>query len=311
MPPVHRTLRGAAMNTDRRQFLKSLSLAGIGCLSPAVASSASTGATAAPDAMGVLVDITYCVGCRKCEWACERENLGSEREIESYRNAAEISDKMRPDADSYTVVNGWYHEGHPADEHVDFVKVQCMHCIDPACASACIVGALIKEDRGPVSYDASKCIGCRYCMVACPFQIPAYEYDKPLTPRVMKCTLCHERTMTKGERPACVELCPEGCLIFGRRDELLAYARDRIEKRPERYHPHIYGEHEVGGTSWLYISDRSLLGLGMPDLESTPPGHYTERVQHGIFKNFVPPLALYGFLGALMWMNRGEEADDE
>ncbi len=299
------------MNTDRRHFLKSLALAGLSGmgLTGSARGSGAQASAAAPGALGVLVDLTYCVGCCKCEWACERENLGSTREIETYRNASEIQGSRRPDARALTVVNALPHGGDPV--HADYVKVQCMHCLDPACASACIVGALHKDPRGPVTYDSGKCIGCRYCMVACPFQIPGYEYDAPLTPRVMKCSLCMQRTLVEGKRPACVELCPEGCLIYGARDELLAYARHRLQERPERYHNHIYGEREAGGCSWLYIADRPLTELGFPALDSIPPGHFTERVQHGIFKNFVPPLALYGFLGALMWMNREREADHD
>jgi Fe-S-cluster-containing dehydrogenase component len=176
--------------------------------------------------------------------------------------------------------------------HLD-VKVNCLHCEDAACVSACIVGALEKDPRGPVLWNAWECIGCRYCLVACPFQIPAYEYDNALTPRVMKCNLCAERTL-EGGVPACE------ALVFGRRDELLELARQRIRDYPGRYVPHIYGEHEVGGTSWLYLADRSFREIDLPDVPDEPPGKVTEGIQHGIFKGFSGPLMLFALLGVLM-----------
>jgi Fe-S-cluster-containing dehydrogenase component len=291
---------------DRRRFLKGLGLAGAGMALPAAdAVRASHARQADPDAMGVFVDTSYCVGCRKCEWACESNWTGGTRQIDDYANASSFAEPRRPDADSYCVVNAYPDAADPEKKH--FVKLQCMHCVDPACVSACIVGALRKEKSGAVSYDAGKCIGCRYCMVACPFQVPAYEYDKALAPRVMKCSLCLERTREEGSRPACVDICPEGCLVYGRREELIAYAHRRLEERPERYHPHVYGEQEVGGTSWLYLAAMPLAGTVFPELPDEAPPHLTERVQHGIFKHFFPPLALYGLLGGIMWLNRERE----
>jgi Fe-S-cluster-containing dehydrogenase component len=134
-----------------------------------------------------------------------------------------------------------------------FAKRQCLHCLAPGCAGACPVKALEKLPSGPVVYDESKCMGCRYCMVACPFEIPKYEYDA-LAPRVRKCTFCPER-QAAGLKPACTEVCPSGALTFGKRSELLEVAKTRIYQNPGRYVHHVYGEHEAGGTSWLYISD--------------------------------------------------------
>ncbi len=294
------------MTQDRREFIKSLGLAGLGGTLPSAAL-ASHPASNHDEDMGVLVDSTFCVGCRKCEWACRESNQMANLAIEDYANAATLPAPRRPYAGQHTVVNAY---ANPAGGDPRFVKFQCMHCLEPACASACIVGALAKDASGAVRYDAGKCIGCRYCMVACPFQIPTYEYDEPLAPRVMKCTFCFEQTVAAGARPACVGICPEGCLIFGGRADLLDYARRRMAKDPDRYYDHIYGEHEVGGTSWLYLAGAPLTDLGFPALESVAPGHYTERVQHAVFKSFFPPLALYGLLGGIMWLNRrgaGEE----
>ncbi len=150
-----------------------------------------------------------------------------------------------------------------------FVKKQCNHCLEPACASACFVKAFTKTPEGPVVYDASLCVGCRYCMVACPFDVPAYEYDKPLTPRVTKCTMCAPR-LKEGKLPGCVEACPREALIFGKRDTLLKMAKSRIQKHPDRYIDHVYGEHEMGGTSWLYLSKAPFETIGMrEDLGTT------------------------------------------
>jgi formate dehydrogenase iron-sulfur subunit len=294
------------MPQDRREFIKSLGLAGLGGALPTAALASRPSANHDED-LGVLVDSTFCVGCRKCEWACRESNTMANLAIEDYTNAATLPAPRRPDASLHTVVNAY---PNPAGGDPRYVKFQCMHCLEPACASACIVGALKKDAAGPVSYDAGKCIGCRYCMVACPFQIPTYEYDEPLAPRVMKCTFCYEQTVAAGARPACVSICPEGCLIFGGRADLLDYARRRIAKDPDRYHDHIYGEHEAGGTSWLYLAGAPLPSLGFPDLEPHAPGHYTERVQHAVFKDFFPPLALYTLLGGIMWLNRRGAGDE-
>jgi Fe-S-cluster-containing dehydrogenase component len=131
-------------------------------------------------------------------------------------------------------------------------KKQCMHCQEPACASACFVKALEKTDLGPVVYHEDRCVGCRYCMVACPFNMTKFEWDESV-PAIRKCLFCYGRQVA-GKQPACVEACPAGALHFGKRAELLEVARSRIYKNPDQYVHHIYGEHEVGGTSWLYLS---------------------------------------------------------
>ena len=144
-------------------------------------------------------------------------------------------------------------------------------------------------------------------MVACPFQIPAYEYFNALTPVVRKCTFCFERVDKEGVPPACASICPQGVLTFSKRSAVLKAAKERMAKHPDRYHSHIYGEHEVGGTSWLYLSSVPFDKIGFLNLRDQPVTHLNETVQHSIFKHFIPPLALYGFLGALMWTFREKE----
>ena len=231
----------------RRKFIGMLAGAGA-CLA---ASSASAGEThhftGYPESFGVLFDSTKCIGCRKCEAACNKVNELPAQPV-PFDDLTVMDKRRRTHHDTFTVVNKYAVGDKPV-----YRKQQCNHCLEPACASACFVGAFKKDKTGAVSYDASKCVGCRYCMIACPFEIPTYEYHDPVTPRVRKCTLCQPR-IEEGKLPGCVEDCPKGALVFGRRDDLLAIARERIRKHPDMYLDHIYGENEMGGTSWLYIS---------------------------------------------------------
>jgi formate dehydrogenase iron-sulfur subunit len=222
--------------------------------------------TGYPASMGVLHDISRCIGCRKCEAACNQVNdlLPPDRPFD---DLSVLAQKRRPHANTYTIVNKF----DIADSQLPvFVKKQCNHCKEPACASACFVKALKITESGAVEYDASLCVGCRYCMIACPFNIPAYEYDNPFTPEVTKCTMCQPR-IQKGLLPGCVEICPKEALTFGTRDELIQVAQQRIKDFPDRYVDHIYGEHEMGGCNWLYISNAPFADLGMSeDLGITP-----------------------------------------
>jgi formate dehydrogenase iron-sulfur subunit len=253
------------------------------------------------DAWGCLVDTTLCVGCRKCEQACnERNQLSKPRE--SFEEMAVLGKERRMDETSYTVINQYYQKetGPPAWHRTPtFVKFQCMHCHDPACVSACIVGALTKQSIGAVTYDAGKCIGCRYCMVACPFQVPAYEYYNPLTPEVRKCTFCF-KDIKEGRLPACVQVCPREVITFGKRSELLHLARWKISTHPGRYQERIYGEKEVGGTSWFYLASVPFESIGFPRLGTEAPPRLTEAIQHGLFQFFAAPVILFAALGGVM-----------
>lgn len=291
------------MGRSRRDFLK-LSLGSAAALSlvPALAKANSgQAANDRPDAYGVLVDIRQCIGCRNCEAACNKINqLPAPAAPFTDLKALETPRRMNDRA--YTVVNRILPKG--AKEPAN-IKLQCMHCNDPACVSACIVGALTKSDKGPVEYDAQKCLGCRYCMVACPFGVPAYEYHNALTPQVRKCTFCAQLTK-EGKPPACVTSCPKEALIFGRRGALLELARQKIlsglreDGQSQAYVNHIYGETEVGGTSWIYIAPVEFGKLGFLALPEKAPPRLTETIQHGVFKNALPPIALFSLLGAAM-----------
>jgi Fe-S-cluster-containing dehydrogenase component len=220
-----------------------------------------------PDSGGVLHDTTLCIGCRRCEEACV-EVSGLPALEKPVDDESVFENKRRTDDKTFTVVNRYEVEGKPGSPV--FRKIQCNHCLEPACMSSCFVDAYRKTPEGAVEYNASVCVGCRYCLVACPFDIPAYEYNEALEPRVMKCTLCQPRLL-EGKLPGCVEACPQEALVFGRREDLLSIARERIRKHPARYIDHIYGEHEVGGTSWLYLSGAPFDELGFRmDLGTTP-----------------------------------------
>jgi formate dehydrogenase iron-sulfur subunit len=190
------------------------------------------------------------------------------------------------------------------------VKVQCMHCDHPACVSACIVGAISKQENGSVIWDTDKCIGCRYCMVACPFQIPSFEFDKALNPHIKKCDFCFDRTKEK-KLPACVEICPVEAITYGTRNDLVKVARERIKNNPDRYVNHIYGEYEVGGTSWIYLAGTDFSNLTFPKLSNNPAPGVSESIQHAIFAYFVPPISLYALLGGIMWITRRKKSTEE
>jgi Fe-S-cluster-containing dehydrogenase component len=219
------------------------------------------------DSMGVLFDNTRCIGCRKCEAGCNKVNELPAPE-KPFSDLSVLDDSRRTTAQSYTIVNRYDDFGVTAGPL--YSKVQCNHCLEPACASACFVRAFTKTRSGAVTYDESVCVGCRYCMIACPFEIPAYEYNKAFTPRVMKCTMCYPR-ISKGLLPGCVEACPTEALTYGRRQDLLWIGRERIRRFPSRYVDHIYGENEMGGTSWLYLSSVPFKDIGMREDLGTVP----------------------------------------
>jgi formate dehydrogenase iron-sulfur subunit len=234
-----------------------------------------------------LVDITKCIGCRACQVACKQWNDrdGEETELDfnlGFQNPATLS------ANTLTLIT--FHElpdeKAPGGLHYLFTMRRCLHCLEPACASACPTTALDRRFDGPVIYDANKCIGCRYCIWACPWGVPTAEWDS-LAPKIQKCTHCADRSdqpvplarngqaLTLEESklyrenvvtPVCVKACPADCLSFGTRDEILQEAHNRISSHPEKYVDHIYGEKEAGGTSVSYLSSVPFEKLGFPDV---------------------------------------------
>jgi len=285
---------------DRRTNLKTAALgASLTALGTTKVKSAEK--TLSEDRIGVLVDTAECIGCRHCEWACRVAHNIPTDGLESYSNRDVFNQFRRTAGNSLTVVNEFKNEKNPLlPVHV---KNQCMHCEHPACVSACIVGAFKKLEDGSVVWDGKKCIGCRYCMVACQFEIPTYDYDRSIDPQIHKCDFCFERRKN-GQLPACVNICPTGALTFGKRSEILKIAKDRIKRKPDVYIKHIYGEYELGGTSWIYIASKNFDELKMPSFGNNPAPGISESIQHGIFAYFVPPVTLYAMLGLIMWITK-------
>jgi len=321
------THENLGMKLDRRAFFKITALAGAGAVGQACASAQTEDSTKSDKLrMGVLVDTTACIGCRNCEYACQQAHDLPTQSLQSYGDPSVFEKLRRPDTTALTVVNRFdpqgeiQHQGksQPQGESLHQgksqpkpkVKVQCMHCEHPACVSVCIVGALTKKENGPVVWDSDMCIGCRYCMVACPFQVPSFEYEKALHPRIMKCDFCNER-QEMGKLPACVDICPVEALTFGPRDELLSIARQRVRRSPDRYVNHFYGEHEVGGTDWIYMAGFDFSALAFPVLGKAPAPGVSESIQHGIFAYFFPPVMLYSLLGILMWSSSHQPTGEE
>lgn len=249
-------------------------------------------------AKAMLIDLARCIGCRACQAACKQWN---DLPAESTRNYGSYENPPRRTANTWTTIT--FNEVTAGDEFAwIFAKRQCMHCQKPACASACIVGALHKTGEGPVVYDDEKCIGCRYCMLACPFNVPTFEWDSAV-PYVRKCTMCADR-QTSGMQPACSKACPTGALLFAERDELLQEARQRMQAQPARYVNHIYGEKEVGGTSKLYLSPVPFEKIGFPLLGPEPIPRYADVAMLA-----VPPtiIGVSAVLAGVYWAIRRRE----
>jgi formate dehydrogenase iron-sulfur subunit len=263
-----------------------------------------------------LIDIGNCIGCRACQVACKQWNDrdGELTELEpdlGFQNPAVLS------ANTYTLISfhDFVEEAPGAEPAAAYVMRRCLHCLEPACVSACPTTALDRRPDGPVTYDQDPCIGCRYCMLACPWGVPTAEWDSH-KPKIEKCTHCVDRIdqplpvnrngtdLTKAEKdlhvstiavPACVKACPADALVFGEREEMLTEAKKRIARRPDKYVNHIYGEHEAGGTSVLYVSRVPFAKLGFPDVGTQPYTRWSK-----IALRLVPAgvMAIGAFLGA-------------
>jgi Fe-S-cluster-containing dehydrogenase component len=214
-------------------------------------------ASEAEEQWALLFDSTRCVGCRACEMACSDANELGKSPDDIFEGRG-VNDARALAPDTFTYVTQHDVAGMPGT--TVFGKVQCMHCIEPACASSCPVAALEKTPEGPVVWHGELCLGCRYCMMACPFLVPRFEWHSR-NPEIRKCEMCYQR-QREGKRPACAEVCPTGALKAGKRGALLQEAWARIAERPRDYVHHVYGEHEAGGTNFLHIAARPFEELG-------------------------------------------------
>jgi Fe-S-cluster-containing dehydrogenase component len=177
-----------------------------------------------------------------------------------------------------------------------YVKYSCMHCQKPSCVSVCPVSAMTRDpETGIVDYNKNTCIGCRYCQVACAYNIPKFQWEKTI-PQIVKCDLCKNTNLLKKGISACAEVCPAGAIKFGKRKELLEEARTRLQDNPDKYIAKIYGELETGGTNHLYLAAMPFTKLGLPELKPEAPAEFSEKIQHTIYKGFIAPVALYSTL---------------
>lgn len=323
------------MLISRRNLLKKVA-AGAGAVavsSIARDAEARDAATMPPEALGLLYDGTLCIGCRACMPACKQANdLPAERTelaIGSYWDAPlDISGKTLNVIKAYRAGAATHKDR--VEDGFAFTKMSCMHCVDPSCVSACPVSAMTKDPRtGIVGYDVDACIGCRYCVAACPFGVPRFTFDEAF-PKISKCQLCRHR-LADGHFAACAEVCPTGATLFGpvaalkqevaRRKALppgtkTVFPRGRIggadayEGTIGTYVDHVYGEHEIGGTQVLHLSGVPFELLDKPALPDEAPAKISESVQHAIYRHLIAPLGLLGGLATLAWKHM-RPADDE
>ncbi|MFN8628231.1 MAG: hydrogenase 2 operon protein HybA [Candidatus Binatia bacterium] len=282
------------MGISRRSALKAMAVATATTvattLKPRQARAAAV--VARPDAVGMLYDTTRCIGCKACMVACNQaNNLPPDTAVSGglWQMPLDLNERTKNIIKLYNDSATGAHS---------FVKRQCMHCLDPACVSACMLGALQKREFGVVAYDPDLCIGCRYCQMSCPFNVPKFEWSKVL-PKIVKCEFCKER-LAAGKQPACCEVCPTGAVIFGKYTDLLGDAHTRLERHPQRYIPKVYGESEVGGTQVLYLAHVDFAKLGLPAYGPDPVPTAVREVFQEIYQGIVPPLALYALLAAVM-----------
>lgn len=310
----------------RREMLKGAALTAAGAAAVTVTGEAQArDATPMPEeALGLLFDGTLCIGCRACISACKEANaMPAERtalEIGNYWDAPlDISGKTLNVIKCYR--DG---AGTNKDEIKDgyaFSKTSCMHCVDPSCVSACPVSAMTKDPTtGVVSYSLDACIGCRYCVEACPFGVPRFTYDTPF-PKIAKCQLCTQR-YADGHYSACAEVCPTGATLFGKTKDLKVEVSRRKALKPgdktefprgriggsdthvgvvKKYVDHVYGEKEIGGTQVLHLSGVPFDLLNKPALPDVAPARVSETIQHAIYQGLIAPVAFLSGLVALAY----------
>jgi len=324
------------MKISRRQFLKAAT-AGSAAAVCTKEASARGNKTMPPEAVGLLFDGTLCIGCRACMTACKNEN-GMPPEFTELRQesgAAELWDAPLDISGKTLNVIKVYRDGtgevrnQEKDGHA-YTKLSCYHCVDPSCISACPVSAMTKDEKnGIVSYSKEACIGCRYCVAACPFGVPRFTYDQAF-PQISKCELCKHR-YGEGKYAACAEVCPTGATLFGTITELRQEVARRKALTPgtetvfprgkygsddsytgtvAKYIDHVFGEKEIGGTQVLHLSSVPFEKLGKPTLPDVAPAAVSESIQHTLYHGMIAPLVFLGGLVYLAKRNMKDEVED-
>jgi len=302
------------MEITRRDLLQKITTGGaVIAVGGAVSAATLTGiaqaeeAKLSPQAVGMLYDATRCIGCQTCVVACTKANdlTPDIRRDQLHQGPGDLNSYTKTIIKLYKSTDG---------KEFSYVKQQCMHCIDPACAAACMFGGLKKDAKtGAVTWNGSLCVGCRYCEIACPFNVPKFGWEG-FNPKIVKCEFCKER-LAKGEQPACTEVCPKKAVIFGPREELMKEAKLRIAANPGKYFENrVYGEREAGGTQVLYLSHVAFdkLGLPQPGDESVP--HKYLKWQKRLYSYLVLPAGLYAVLvGSIRknWKGHEEHMEEE
>ena len=286
------------MGLDRRVFFKLLGATGI-TLAIGKESVAKPANKNEVEFYGVLYDSSRCVGCRTCEYECAKAHGLPEP-------LSEVAAVRKTDETCNTVVNTYQ-----TSKGEVYIKRQCMHCNQPACAAACLTQAMNKNETGPVTWNGDKCMGCRYCMVSCPFDMPKFEFHSA-NPKIQKCDMCFDRQKA-GEKPTCVTNCPNEALMYGTRRDLIKEARRRIYEKPDLYVDQIYGEHDAGGTGWLYIASVPFEELGInTNLQQSSYPALTKGFLYSVPSVFVLfPTILLGIHQATKNNQHKKEEEDE
>ncbi len=307
------------MRITRRDLLKGAAAAGAVAAIPGRAEARHAKAPS-PDAVGMLFDPTLCVGCRACQTACKDANKLPADKVAA--NGGVYDAPVDLNSTTKNVIKSLP----TADGGQIFVKQQCMHCVDPSCVSACMLGALHKEGEakrtidgekkgsGIVLWDKWTCVGCRYCQIACAFNVPKFEWNEAF-PAIVKCEACRHRADPKKDgplavaNPACAEVCPREAIVYGKRDALLAEAKRRIAADPARYVQHVYGEKEGGGTQVLYLAPAGVTfeQMGFPALGESSAAQFSESVSHAPYVMGVTPVALYAVMAFVINRNKKKE----
>jgi len=319
------------MDIKRRDFLKIAAGGGM-LLAAGEPAFAREPKQLPPEAVGILYDATVCIGCKVCQVACKENN---EMPAEHTAREGIWDDPIDLSSKTLNIIKTYKNgTGEAKDTEINgfsFIKRHCMHCVDPSCVSACPVSALKKDPRdGVVSYNKDACIGCRYCQIACPYNIPKFEFDKPF-PRIRKCQLCNHR-YKDGKFSACCEFCPTGASIFGKVTDLLEEAKKRLalktgdyynypvahvksankSYRPvSKYINYVFGEKDGGGAQYLLLAGVPFEKLGLPQLSGSADAAFSEGLQHTLYKGMIAPgVVLAGLLFAA-YRSAGGHKDDE
>ena len=226
---------------------------------------------------GFLVDTSRCIGCRSCQVACKQWNkLDADQTANqgSFENPRDLTPAL------YNRIRFVEQADSSGAMTWRFLNERCMHCGDAGCLKVCpSPGALYRTKDGIVAYDKEKCISCKYCVSACPFNIPRYGSDD----KVAKCHLCLDR-VGAGMTPACAKACPTETLKFGKRSDLIASAKAAGKK--------LYGESDLSGLGVVYALEGPPEQYGLPSKPSIPMSIF-------LWKDVIKPLGILGFWGSI------------